>query len=923
VREEGGLSHERGGEHLGRALRPRTASAWAPRCAAGRGDLRFCCCTRAAQVSIKMPSKTTSIKLWQQQEFEEVLDLKWTVDFGERSGSADRPPDSVVEMTIDRSDPEKDNGKPLRPPKDAMVKRVECGSDFQAQIHNMPEGRGFLVSVLCSFKGGENVRSPWIRAKTLSPAGREKDLGNLDPMNMPRLNCKHCPCPAYIPMRWSMNSPEKMRCRCCGCPYSKHVLVEASEILKAREQKAKKKMCRETVTPLPSESIHWDNRECDLWFMTDGVFHPRKTVGLHQKGAPADGAGGSALRDADDDEAPGGSAGSREGASSHGKAGRVSVVCPTMESRHRFHESLWESFEAQTWPDKELIVVETYFKCHSDFLDMKARQDPRLTYVKFLRDKAKDWSIGLKRNIGTHLATGKILAHFDDDDLYAPGYLTTMVNRMDELRTPAIKMSSWFLHDGPTLTWGFCDPIAWGLAQGMDEDCEDVKNWAYGYGFSYVYLRQVAIDIPYQDINMGEDFSFFHSLQLRQGRETVALFHDDFGICLHMQHGGNTSNAFPIREVSKREAAVLDVAQLTCCRRLLDNAGEVFHGRQALFAHTPTGDFQVDVKPCGTVADFMGRLDEFMLGSDASDLKVCRVPPPGAAEEEERDRKAADVLGLVTELPDGSSVSNKQINAEVRVRATLRWQRLLDQAKGPMKETDRIGPLISELWIVPASDLPEVDTGPEVIDGDLVPEGKFFIVQITHLKATVQDFATPDAAIQARMPLKSTVGDLRTVLFPDLPSQGLVCVERPGRGQVTLQDSELLPEKVLVTQFKGRRSFYTHFDFEQARSALAGIKTFFDRPEAQARLDEFESSHPNYILHLNNVLLHEVYPTLIRRLAIPVDQSSTKAFMHGMRLVPLNLELAKLWLEVETLMRNKQNMANAADAIERLTAASG
>lgn len=44
----------------------------------------------------------------------------------------------------------------------------------------------------------------------------------------------------------------------------------------------------------------------------------------------------------------------------------------------------------------------------------------------------QDWSIGTKRNIGTHLATGEFIASFDDDDLYAPMYLSTMVGAMQE-----------------------------------------------------------------------------------------------------------------------------------------------------------------------------------------------------------------------------------------------------------------------------------------------------------------------------------------------------------------------------------------------------------------------------------------------------------------------------------------------------------
>ena len=47
--------------------------------------------------------------------------------------------------------------------------------------------------------------------------------------------------------------------------------------------------------------------------------------------------------------------------------GRVSVVTPTTASRARFHPQLWQCFVDQSWPDKELVVVETYHDQPSAF----------------------------------------------------------------------------------------------------------------------------------------------------------------------------------------------------------------------------------------------------------------------------------------------------------------------------------------------------------------------------------------------------------------------------------------------------------------------------------------------------------------------------------------------------------------------------
>merc|ERR1719188_1533413 len=76
--------------------------------------------------------------------------------------------------------------------------------------------------------------------------------------------------------------------------------------------------------------------------------------------------------------------------------------------------------------------------------------------------------------------------------------------------------------------------------------------------------------MPYDDRNLGEDFSFFTRLQQSRTEASVQLLHDDFGICVHMQHGQNTSETVPIRQVGYEEASKLDVAALPLVDQYLD-----------------------------------------------------------------------------------------------------------------------------------------------------------------------------------------------------------------------------------------------------------------------------------------------------------------------------------------------------------------
>ncbi|CAK9090141.1 Acetyl-CoA acetyltransferase [Durusdinium trenchii] len=106
---------------------------------------------------------------------------------------------------------------------------------------------------------------------------------------------------------------------------------------------------------------------------------------------------------------------------------RVSVLTPTTAARAAFHAQLWQCFSAQTWPNKELVVVETYDSTveqpSSFFQDLK---DDRLVHVAL----AHDLNVGLKRNISVLMASGEYCVNFDDDDFYADGYVERMVGEL-------------------------------------------------------------------------------------------------------------------------------------------------------------------------------------------------------------------------------------------------------------------------------------------------------------------------------------------------------------------------------------------------------------------------------------------------------------------------------------------------------------
>jgi glycosyltransferase involved in cell wall biosynthesis len=245
--------------------------------------------------------------------------------------------------------------------------------------------------------------------------------------------------------------------------------------------------------------------------------------------------------------------------------GRVSIVTPTMSSRQRYHEQLWANFEAQTWPDKELIVVETYEHSPSEYLRQKAKEDDRLVHVCFRRSISsdEDFNVGLKRNMTLHLASGEFVVNFDDDDIYCATYVQRMVSEIKNRGLVGITLSSWYNYFETSGEVGYTDPtIAWEVPP-SELPQDEMDEVLYGYGFSYAHIRRAALALPYPDVEFAEDAPFF--LRLRQvfGDHRVVLMKDKVGLCMHVVHNGNSAGDMPIaRQLGFKETERLVVAPL-------------------------------------------------------------------------------------------------------------------------------------------------------------------------------------------------------------------------------------------------------------------------------------------------------------------------------------------------------------------------
>uniref|UniRef100_A0A7S4VYA4 Glycosyltransferase 2-like domain-containing protein n=1 Tax=Alexandrium monilatum TaxID=311494 RepID=A0A7S4VYA4_9DINO len=339
---------------------------------------------------------------------------------------------------------------------------------------------------------------------------------------------------------WGEHRP----CARCGCPESDHEDVQAKFQRFLTERGS-----------IPLAALRWSQVEIALWGDTEGLFWP-----------------GGRRSYCADEQKPG---------------VLVSVICPTTSSRSCFHPFLWHCFTKQEHSPRELVVIDTSEGEPSAFLEEKARSDSRLLYKHF-RVPEKKWCIGLKRNLACYYAAGQVIAHFDDDDMYSPVYISVMLKCLRDPREAFVmrhmtsNSSAWELHEmfhalnledtpqGPqqvkrseeALFWTYAIAQDWGAAcaklcswfsftleerswchcDQTDSDVpftKDTRQGIYGWGFSLVYLRTAWQASPFLHIGLGEDLDFVQSFR-RLGLPLV-LVPDRKGICAHCQHLENIS----------------------------------------------------------------------------------------------------------------------------------------------------------------------------------------------------------------------------------------------------------------------------------------------------------------------------------------------------------------------------------------------
>jgi glycosyltransferase involved in cell wall biosynthesis len=163
----------------------------------------------------------------------------------------------------------------------------------------------------------------------------------------------------------------------------------------------------------------------------------------------------------------------------------VTCIMPTA-NRQQFVPKAIKYFLDQDYPYKELIIID-------DGLDSVFNLIPNLYCVRYLYLQ-QQLSIGTKRNIACEKASGSIIVHWDDDDWYAPNWITFQVDTILNADADICGLSHVQFYSVKDNRFY------------ITKNTHAKKKWLCGA--TLAYRKSFWNDHPFKNIQIGEDIFF-------------------------------------------------------------------------------------------------------------------------------------------------------------------------------------------------------------------------------------------------------------------------------------------------------------------------------------------------------------------------------------------------------------------------------
>jgi glycosyltransferase involved in cell wall biosynthesis len=221
----------------------------------------------------------------------------------------------------------------------------------------------------------------------------------------------------------------------------------------------------------------------------------------------------------------------------------VSIITPT-HGREEFLSAIADCVRSQTYQDIEWLVLDDSAE---PSVELSCHAWDRLHYMH----SAERLTIGEKRNRLIDIAKGDVVVHFDDDDFYAPEYVSSVLASLVKEHSDVSLLTGFFVAHLDVDSIGYYRPsVKKGPAfhfgpKGVAPVKLENLNIPYihlCYGWGYAYHKRVWKQFPFQQINQFEDREF-----VRAAARNFQIGSHEFEAvqCVHSVHSRSSSACYP------------------------------------------------------------------------------------------------------------------------------------------------------------------------------------------------------------------------------------------------------------------------------------------------------------------------------------------------------------------------------------------
>lgn len=189
----------------------------------------------------------------------------------------------------------------------------------------------------------------------------------------------------------------------------------------------------------------------------------------------------------------------------------VTCIMPTA-NRQEFIPFAIDNFLKQDYANAELVIIDDGIESCADLI-------PKNDKIRYYYTEPIG-TIGKKRNIACEKASGEFITHWDDDDWYAPDWISRQVNLL--------------LSSGADII-GLNKIVFYSTILQQRIGYEDVENNKWLCGATLAFKKSLWQFYPFADLQVGEDSDFLYN----SGGQIVVLDYPNGFIAT--LHSNNTS----------------------------------------------------------------------------------------------------------------------------------------------------------------------------------------------------------------------------------------------------------------------------------------------------------------------------------------------------------------------------------------------